>query len=174
MEVLFFINTCNSLSLSTLFTWEHFPKTVSLLPGDPHEGRGSMSLVHHCGPSTWRGTRCEWMGIKQLLNALMFAEDRDNNKMVIVLLGEACMYAIIQYTQVHTYSASHSFVTEGEWSRRSGGRHLPLACWRLHMWSGRSRPLTSACSLVHSPKRGHTWGRGSWLPPWERACRCHH
>lgn len=53
------------------------------------------------------------MGIKQLLNALMFAEDRDNNKMVIVLLGEACMYAIIQYTQVHTYSASHSFVMEG-------------------------------------------------------------
>lgn len=53
------------------------------------------------------------MGIKQLLNALMFAEDRDNNKMVIVLLGEAYTYAIIQYTQVHTYSASHSFVMEG-------------------------------------------------------------
>lgn len=52
------------------------------------------------------------MGIKQLLTALMFAEDRDDNKMVIVLMGEAYTYTIIQYTQMHIYSASPSCVTE--------------------------------------------------------------
>lgn len=59
-----------------------------------HRRAGALSLVHCSGHSTWRGAGCEWMGVKQLLKALMFAEDGDDNKMVMVLLGEAYTYTV--------------------------------------------------------------------------------